>query len=151
MLSVADASLRALGSEVDVSLRGPLSEECASLRAPLPEVDASLPSREEESLSDDSLLVVDASFDSTSSARKTSPLASWETPHGVGEEFPSPVSAVESSGRKKNCPPLPALARPSTAAFLPAPEPPAAGMTALPLQASPATSRLEYPPPYLPA
>ena len=78
-------------------------------------------------------------------------LASSDTPHGAGEEFPSPISAVESSGQRQIFPSVPALTRPLAPAALPAPEPSAAGVAALPHQVSPPTSRLEFPASFSPA
>ena len=82
-----DASFRASPSEVDVLLRVILFE-----------VDTSLPAREEEWLSDDSLLAVDVSFDFISSAGDRHWLASWETPHGICWEIPLPINACYDEG-----------------------------------------------------
>ena len=114
-------------------------------------VDASLPSRDEESLSDDSLLTVDASFGSASRLENRRQLAPSETPHEVDEEFPSPTPAAESSERNQSHPSIPAQARLLARPSLPAPVTPAASVAMLSRQALPPRLYPSFRPPCLPA
>ena len=81
---------------------------------------------------------------------KRRPLALSETPCGVGEEFPSPVPAVQSSWRNQSYPSIPAQTRLLGPSSLPAPASPAAGVAVLLLQASPPTSSPSFSLPSLP-
>ena len=77
--------------------------------------------------------------------------ASSATPHGLGEEFPSPIPAVESSGRIHTHPSLPAQTIRLGLSSLPAPASPAEETTALLYSALPPGSRLYSPSPWSPA